>query len=429
MKKVLLIGFPFPLRQGGSPRLLGLAKYLPEFGWQPVILSAPLDIQPEKQFTVIETGYKDALGFWGKVFKLNPKQDVRKQIKGRFGVKAKKSFLDSLMTLGGEIINYPDSDKGWKPYAIKTGEQLFAKEDFGAIISSSAPVTAHLIAHNLKSRYKVPWVADLRDLWTQNHNYYYSPLRKLIDKKLELKTLGAADALVTVSQPWAEKLGILHKGKNITAITNGFDPETVNIPPVPLTKMFTITYTGLIYPGNQDPVLLLAALQILITEGTIDPGDVEIRFYGSREDWLEKEAERYGLSGITRQYGEVPREVAIQKQRESQILLLLDWDDQQENGTIPGKIFEYMAAGRPIIATGGSADSVVTNLLNDTGTGIHASNIEAAAVALRQMYSEFKTHGKVLNHGNTTKIMKYSQREMANKFSNILENLLRPSSD
>ena len=81
MKKVLLIGYPFPLRRGGSPRLLGIAKYLPEYGWQPVILSAPLDNKADNQFTIVETGYQDALGLLGKLFKINVNEDPRKQIR------------------------------------------------------------------------------------------------------------------------------------------------------------------------------------------------------------------------------------------------------------------------------------------------------------------------------------------------------------
>jgi len=423
MKNVLLIGYPFPLRRGGSPRLLGLAKYLPEFGWQPVILTAPLDEKADPRFRIIETDYHDALGFLARLLKLNPEEDARKQVKKRLGITAKKSVMDFILTRAGEIINYPDSEKGWKPFAIKDGEELLQKEKIDAIISTSAPVTAHIIANRLKSRHKIPWVADLRDLWTQNHNYSYSPLRKLIDKRLELKTLATADALVTVSQPWADKLGTLHKGKAIYTITNGFDPETVNIPPANLTTQFTITYTGMIYPRKQDPARLLAAMQGLISDGTVNPNDIEIRFYGSREDWLEMVAEKYGLSSVTRQYGQVPRDIALQKQRESQLLLLLNWDDPQEKGNYPGKVFEYLAAGRPILATGGSEDDAVAGLLKETA-GIQATTVEATRSALKGLYQEYQSKGNVSRRGDNARINKYSQLEMAKKFSEVLDRLL-----
>src|SRR3972149_1131692 len=116
MKKVLIIGYPFPLRHGGSPRLLGLAKYLPEFGWQPIILTAPLSSKADGKVTIVETGYRETLGFWKRrVFKLNANQDDRAQLKQRFGITSQKSLLDWLLTRVGEIVNYPDSDKGWRP--------------------------------------------------------------------------------------------------------------------------------------------------------------------------------------------------------------------------------------------------------------------------------------------------------------------------
>ena len=406
-----------------SPRIPGLAKYLPEFGWQPVILTAPLEEKPDAKFRIVETEYRETLGFWKKAFGLNPNKDEKTQIKERFGITSQKSLIDFAITRVGEIVNYPDSDKGWKPFAIKTGSEVIAKEGIGAIISSSSPVTAHVIASELKSVHKIPWLADLRDLWSQNHNYSYSTLRKLIDEKLELKTLSTADALITVSQPWAEKLSGLHQGKATYTITNGFDPGEVNDPPADMTSKFSITYTGLIYHGKQDISKLFSAVRDLISERVIDPIDIEVRFYGARENWLDREIELYGLSGIASQYGSVSRSVALQKQRESQLLLLLDWDDPQERGTYPGKIFEYLAARRPILATGGSAEGVVAGLLEKTGTGIWALTAADVKDALKEFYMEFKAQGKLSWHGNENEVSQYSYREMAKKFAEILDNL------
>ncbi len=423
MKKVLIIAY-FPPTPLPSPRIMGLAKYLPEFGWEPVILAASLPQKSDKRFRVIETPYRDALIFWKRLFRLNPDEDLRGGIKKRFGITAKKSFMDYLLTLGGEIINYPDGYRGWKPFAIKAGDELLQQEEVLAMISSSAPITCHLIARELKIRYKIPWVADLRDLWAQNLNYTYGPIRKLFDRRLELKTLSGADAMVTVSQPWADKLSLLHKGKTTYAITNGFDPETVNIPPASLTAKVTITFTGSIYVGKQDTSKFFAALRDLVSGGIINPNEVEVRFYGPEEGWLDKEAEEYGLSAMVKQYGMVPRQVAQEKQRESQLLLLLDWDDPQERGIYSGKVFEYLAARRPILATGGSEDNAVNRLLIETKAGVHAPAVGDIKNKLEELYWEYKAQGKITFGGNRTKINKYSYREMARKYSEVLEQLV-----
>lgn len=141
-------------------------------------------------------------------------------------------------------------------------------------------------------------IADFPDLWSQNHNYGYSPLRRMVDRRLEVKTLSKADALITVSELWAEKLGILHKGKPVYTITHGFDPAEVNILLAKLTAKFTITYTGSVYAREQNPSNLFAAIRDLISDGTMNPNDIPFRFYGTGEIWLDRESELCGLSEI-----------------------------------------------------------------------------------------------------------------------------------
>ncbi len=331
-----------------------------------------------------------------------------------------RPFLKFLYQYYREIAHYPDSEKGWKPFAVKAGDELLQNENIDAIISSSSPVTCHIVAKELKKIHKIPWVADLRDLWTQNHNYSYSPLRKLFENRLELKILSTADALATVSQLWAKELGTLHKRKAYT-ITNGFDPDKLSNGKAKLTSKFTITYTGQIY-GKQAPSKLLFALKDLISHGDIDPKDVEIRFYGPEDESLAKKTEKYQLSTIVGQYGKVSREISFEKQRESQLLLLLKWEDPKERGWYSGKIFEYLAAKRPILATGGT-DDVITELLNKTNAGTDAQTVEDVKSALRKLYTEYKLRGKISYQGNAETVNKYSYREMARKFAEVINTI------
>ncbi|MFH1031502.1 MAG: glycosyltransferase [Chloroflexota bacterium] len=350
---------------------------------------------------------------------------MKRQIKSKIGLSSYASLIDFFFTLAGAIVNYPCPDKNWKPFAIRAGDELLRQEKIDAIISSSPPVTSHLIASELRRRYKIPWIADLRDLWSQNHNYSYGPLRKAFDRRLERKIFSATDALITVSQQWAEKLEALHKGKMICTITHGFDPKEINIPPVQLTPKFTITYTGSIYTGKQDPTKLLVALNALISDGVMQPGDIEVSFYGSKVDWLDNEIERRGLSRIAKQYGGVPREVALQKQRQSQLLLLLDWDSKEETGVYTGKIYEYLAARRPILAIGGSINSVVHTLLIETKAGVHAPSVDDIKNILRNLYLEYKAKGEAVYQGIDAEVNKYSHREMARKFADILDCIVK----
>jgi len=419
MRKVLIITYlPY-----ATPRIPGLAKYLPEFGWQPIIMTPPCLKEKGSELRVVETPYRDALGPWKRLLGIRPgEDDVRKQVKERIGIGSRKSPVDSILTVGGAIINYPDAEKGWKPFAVSEGGRLLQEENISAIISSSSPVTSHLVARELKARYKIPWVADFRDLWSQNHNYSYGPLRRLIDRRLELKTLAAADALVTVSQPWAEQLETLHKGKSAHTITHGFDPEEVNDPPAKLTAKFTITYTGTVY-SKYDPSKLFAALKDLISQGTLNPDEMEVRFYGTKTEWLDKKIEQYGLSSTVKQHGLVSQKAAFDKQRESQLLLILKWEDTQERGSYSGKIFQYLGAKRPILATGGSND-VVSELLEETGAGVSAPTVEGVKSTLKELYREYKLQGRVCSKGDDIKVNKYSNRETAKKLSEILSSIV-----
>ena len=105
------------------------------------------------------------------------------------------------------------------------------------------------------------------------------------------------------------------------------------------------------------------------------------------------------------------------------MLLLLNWDDPQEKGNYPGKVFEYLAARRPVLATGGPEGNVVAELLRETGSGIHTATVDDTRKALEKMYREFKSQGQVACHGDDSKINSYSYREMARKFSRILDSL------
>jgi glycosyltransferase involved in cell wall biosynthesis len=281
-------------------------------------------------------------------------------------------------------------------------------------------VTAHTIAKELKEKHKIPWLADFRDLWTQNHNYPYSALRRIFERRLELKTLSTADALVTVSQQWAQRLGSLHR-REVYAITNGFDPDQMSKGETDLTSKFTITYTGQIYT-RQDPSKFLIALKHLLSKNIVNPEDIEVRFYGPEDGMLAKKIDEYQLSAVVKQYGTVSREDSFQKQRESQLLLLFKWEDLEERGWHSGKIFEYLSAKRPILATGGAQD-VITEVLSQTSAGIDAKTVEDVEKTLEELYREFKAKGGLDYAGKEEEIDKYSYREMARKFQNILNTI------
>jgi hypothetical protein len=420
LKNVLIITYFFPpMPEIGGMRLYGLAKHLPKCGWNPIILTSVLPGEPDSRFQVIQAPYDDVITLRKRRVGLNAIKPSNAQF-DTFKTKNQPSIVHRVACLPWEIISHSSSLRGWYKHAIKAGGEVLQCERIDAILSSSSPVTCHLIAKALAEKYQIPWVADLRDLWTQNPYSNHCALRRFAERRLELRTLGKASALVTVSRPLADDLSRLHIHKPVYVITNGFDPEDACFDSPELTDKFTITYTGALYGGKRDPSMLFEALKNLIRDGVIDPDRVEVRFFGSQDPWLFDEIRAANLDGIVKVFGFIPRDQALQRQRESQLLLLLLWNNPQERGVYTGKVFEYLAARRPIIALGGPEESVVEDLLNETQAGHYILSLEDLEVVLSKYYSEYIRTGAIPPTEESA-TSKYSHLEMAKKFADLLD--------
>jgi glycosyltransferase involved in cell wall biosynthesis len=390
------------------------------------VLTASPPGLPDPEYNLVSTPRRESFTRARKLLHLDTRITLLSQIaelKNKLRIGSERSFLEYIMTAFGEVFAYPDLQKGWRKLAVESASGLLQQGDFKAVITAFPPATAHITGSELKKKYKIPWIADYDDLWSQNYCYPYSPLRRRLDRNLEIKTIANADTLVTVSSPLAEELAELHQGKTTYGIASGFDPAILNRTTGNVTEKFTITYTGNIYPRRQSPEPLFAALKELISGGEISPSEIEVRFFGARLLWLDKLAKRYDLADIVRQYGMVPQKVAQEKQRESQLLLLLKWQDSTHRGVYTAKIFEYLAAGRPVMAVGGFED-VVSELLDETRAGTWTKTKDEVKSFLAASYREYKRTGAVKHYGRNDKIEKYSHRELARQYALILDSVI-----
>lgn len=409
-----------PTQTIGAQRPYKLAKYLPQFGWEPIVLTIRIPGRSLNGIRVIETDYKDIISSLKSKTGLNAKKGIHEQL----GINTQKNYKYSswkgkLVKLAREIIAFPDDSIGWYKYALQSASNLLEREKVDAMISTSYPVTSHLIAHALKRKYKVAWIADFRDLWTQNHYVRKYKLLYLMERWLELRTLSDADLMVTV-HPLEEVLQSLHKNKPVVCVTNGYDPDDFPEIPVRRTDKFTITYTGILYAGKRDPSMLFRAVRQLIDDRKMREDSIDIRFYGPKEQWLYDEVKKYNLEKVVGINDPVPRERALQIQRESQILLILRWDNKDEEKIIPGKLFEYFGANRPILAIG--AGGVVKDMLEATNTGRFAQNETVLRDVLLEFYHDFIKFGEV-RMNSTTNIKNYTYYSIAEQYSNILNDL------
>lgn len=438
MRKILIISPTFSQNNViGAVRLRGLAKYLPQWGWEPTILTINPDYRFESPYNVIQLEYEDIKTHWKNKIGISSKKDYTAKdeldLKTSGNIvetnskntpsKRKESTLNFLSKYIDEIFYYPDYARYWYEPAVEECSKLLQKGDFDAIFSSSPPATSHLVAKHLNKRFGVPWLADLRDLWTQNPYYRYSFIRKFFERRLELEVLGGADFLTTTSPFSAEDLKGLHKRRDVSPILNGFDSE-FNNHNIGLPDKINLTYSGNLYSGKRDPEPLLRALKELDGEGKIDISIFSVDFYSPVKNWLISEVEKYHLQDVVTLHGMISREEILKIQLESQVLLLLSWNDSREKGVIPGKIYEYFGAARPILSIG-PPEGLVKDLIEQTQTGIHLSEYESLKKVLVNIYDEFKLNGRIEYKGIPGEINKYSQQEMTKKFVSILEEITK----
>jgi glycosyltransferase involved in cell wall biosynthesis len=418
-RRLLLVSYYFPPTPSvGSVRVGGLAKYLPEHGWEVTVVTPRRRGRNDQAGRVLETADAD-LGAGLKRLLGVPSDAALKDAIAGTASPADRPGSARLVELAKALVAIPDTNRGWIPIAARAGSRRAAAERFDAILSSSPPASAHLAARRIAAQARLPWVADLRDLWSQDHNSIAPAWRRWLDRRLECRTFRGAAALVTVSEPLARELRSLHPALPVRAILNGFDPEEVGLTDR-LTPEFTLTHTGTFYQGRRDPSLLFDTLARLLAEGRLPRDRVRIRLFARHEPWVAALVRRHGLEDVVELLAWTSRRDALRAQQESQVLLLLHWGGPREEGVFTGKVFEYLAARRPVLMIGGGP-GVLSNLLAATGAGVHVTDSAALERQLEAWWREHAERGSVAWRGREELIDGYSHRRMAREFAGLLD--------
>jgi len=150
-----------------------------------------------------------------------------------------------------------------------------------------------------------------------------------------------------------------------------------------------------------------------------------VQVYGPDQGWVQREIRELSVGEIVKQFPSIPYRECIEKQRESHVLLQLNWNDVNERGVFSGKLLDYLAAGRPILAAGGSGnDDVVIEILKKTAAGIYAVKVEEIKAAILRLIDEYRKTGTLAYRGKWEEVEKYSNREMARTFARDLDFIL-----
>jgi glycosyltransferase involved in cell wall biosynthesis len=314
----------------------------------------------------------------------------------------------------------PDARKYWVKPSVKFLKKYLVEHNIDTIITTGPPHSLHLIGLKLRKELAIKWLADFRDPWTTIG--YHSAL-KLTKKsqekhcKLEAEVLQTADQIVTTSFTTREEF-LNITTQPIEVITNGYDVEKHS--PTSLDEKFTISHIGSLL-SERNPLILWEVLSELLQADTNFAADFQLQFAGVISERIQYKIQEAGLSDYTTYFGYVSHQKALQLQRASQVLLVIEIDAEKTKGIIAGKLFEYMAAERPIIGIG-PKDADISKIIQETNTGTYflyteKEQLKAQIVAY---YEAFKL--KQL-HTSPVGLQKYSRKALTKKLAAVLHKL------
>lgn len=420
-RRLLLIAYHFdPDNEIGGVRPRAYARYLPALGWELLVVTAgdPRDDTSSRALTVRHVVPGSTIS----------------SVKRRFGVMAPiADGADNVPTgrpdpgtsrpgsVAQEIAGVIPEKVAWGLRAAARTVAVGRRWHPDVILSSAPTHVVNLVAWHASGSLDVPWVAELRDLWGRNPFRTGTRLRRLPDVALERMALRRAAAVVTVSEPLAEALRKDHPGTSVFSIVTGVDEDLVAPPDVQLDEHFCLFYAGRLYLGHRDLATILVPLRMAIDRGLV--AAAHVRLHVLLLEALPRETEelidRLGLRSIVEVEYRVPRDEVIGRQRRAQILLHLRWDAAPEAGIMTGKIFEYLAARRPILSTGRYRD-VAVELLEATGAGHGTTDDEQVVAFLGDAFAEWRALGRVPFAGREETLRRADLRGMAAAMDDVL---------
>ncbi len=430
-RKLLIFTYYWPPSGGaGVQRWLKLTKYLVRAGWEPVVITVDekeasyLQLDPSlmhdvhEGLRVIRTASIEPVNWYGKMV-------GKKQVPtaGFSNVDNRKPLQKLVNSLRSNLF-IPDPRRGWNYYALKAARKLLKTETFAAIITTSPPHSSQLIGRTLHRETGIPWIADLRDPWTDI--YYYpqlghTALSHQINLGFERSVLLESTKLITVSQGlkdlFAEKDPRI-AAKETAVIPNGFDPDDFPKESAPFPAVFTITYTGTMADTYQ-PQAFFEAVKLFREQKP--EATLTLRFVGKLSDNLLAYAQNLGLGDVLDLVPYVPHAESIQYLLKSSVLLLVIPVTDHAGGILTGKVFEYLASQRPILSLGpveGDAAAIISGC--EAGQTFERESVHDMAEWLTKHYQLHQQGNLPLSP--KALVVAYSREAQAEAVVRLLEN-------
>lgn len=449
MRRVLIITYYWPPSGGsGVQRWLKFAKYLPQYGWKPVIYT-PLnpqanscdeallkDVSPSAE--VIKRKIIEPYG----LYKAITGKDSSKPIKANIISNSEnKSFLHKLSVFIRGNIFIPDPRCLWINPSVRYLKKYLKENPVDVIVSTGPPHSMHLIAKKLSKATSVPWVADFRDPWTEIFYFKHLKLSGAAYKRhrmLEQSVLDNATAVTVVSNKMQRDFAC-RTATDIEVITNGFDTDDFpayntgkNIQKQEkedgITRKFRIVHTG-IFVENGNPNVLWEVLGEKAAKDALFRENLEIRTMGQTDLSIISDIEKNSLSSNFIDMGYVAHDIATLWQQRASLLLLPLRKEPEAAAILTGKFFEYLAAARPILAFG-PTDGDLAKALHECESGVICEweQKEAIREVIDKAYDCYisDTQVNAFSYGKMPgeAALKYSRKALTGKLADLLNRII-----
>lgn len=415
MKKVLFLTYYFPpIAGGGVQRSSKFVKYLPNFGWEPIVITVNDDPSQPKDETLL----KDV----GKARIIRTKCNIipHKLLQNRYVREA----LD--------LILCPDINIGWLPYIREKVDEIIENEDISLVYTSCRPFSLNLEGMRIKKKYGIPWVTDFRDPWTLNTFFKpVTPVHGWINRKIEKRAMELCDYYIANTESNLTRAYEVFPVLNTksTWIPNGFDPEDFKSDKDGAYNKksngmdsWNITYTGACY-HTYNPKDLLKIIREFIDDNKECGREIVINYAGSHFKCFLRYASKYNLESYVINHGYLSHADSVELIKNSDLLLLYLPDDDKASSWVPGKLYEYLASNIPIFAIVPQGDTF--DIINKSGAGIALTHEEIESIGYKELENQYSKWRSCVNHAeiNVKYITKYNRYVQTQKLANIFDKL------
>lgn len=403
----------------GVQRTLKFAKYLPNFGWKPTVLT----VGPTGYFAFDESLLREVEECEVEVIRTGS-FDPNRIFKSKGAVKMPSERLRKVLQYLGDLFFIPDTKIGWKRKAMKAASGLLSNRHFDAIVATAPPQTDFLIGLALKKKFKVPLVLEYRDEWLEYpYKYFPTPLHRFLHKRLERKVVRGCDRIVVTHRRVKENLVKRYpflSYHDVTIISQGYDPDDFNIPVIPKagpTDRMRIVHAGTFY-GGRNPSVILQALQNVMTSSPHLRGRFELNFAGTIRKEDQVVAARLGLQRDVNFLGYLEHRACVKHLLEADVLwLVLD-----NNYQSPGKLYEYLGARKPVLAS--VPEGYLRQLIHEARAGVcvNPKDVKEHEEVLVELLKQFDQ--KKLPRPAEAVVEKFNRLALTGTLAKLLETLM-----